>query len=162
VVFRGFLPSTNHVQIITDRRSQKVTQMAHQARGEICWYFPKTREQFRLAGNLLVVDAETAEPKLQAARTQMWQSISDVARSQFAGPPPDHPCDPMLPISDDAPEAISPLSPLLPLPTFCLVLLMPDRVDHLQLKGNPQLRHRYTSDRSHDQSQSWTMHSINP
>ncbi|MCA1991428.1 MAG: pyridoxamine 5'-phosphate oxidase family protein, partial [Coleofasciculus sp. S288] len=50
VVFRGFLDSTNQLKIITDTRSQKAEQIDHQPWGEVCWYFPKTREQFRLLG----------------------------------------------------------------------------------------------------------------
>ncbi len=153
VVFRGFLEGTNQIQVITDRRSQKICQIAHQSRGEACWYFPKTREQFRLAGLLRLVTAEETDSEWQAARTVLWQSISDAARSQFAAPPPDQPCT-------EAPETIvlDPPDALIPLDTFCLLLLAVDRVDHLQLRGNPQTRHWY----EHNDQHGWTMLAVNP
>ncbi|MFM7425627.1 MAG: pyridoxamine 5'-phosphate oxidase family protein, partial [Elainella sp.] len=55
VVFRGFLEPGNRLKLIADRRSQKIDQLAHQPWAEVCWYFPKTREQFRLSGTMAVV-----------------------------------------------------------------------------------------------------------
>ncbi|MEO8891182.1 MAG: pyridoxamine 5'-phosphate oxidase family protein, partial [Coleofasciculaceae cyanobacterium] len=52
VVFRGFLDETDQLKMITDFRSAKVEQIQQQVWGEACWYFPKTREQFRLSGKL--------------------------------------------------------------------------------------------------------------
>lgn len=152
VVFRGFREGTNQLQVITDRRSQKIQHIAHQPKAEVCWYFPKTREQFRLAGHLLVVDKDNCDPNLQAARSHLWQTISDAARSQFASPPPDQPWEPNQPVIPASPDT------LMPLDTFCLVLLLPDRVDHLELRGNPQTRHHYT----YDPHNGWAALAINP
>ena len=84
VVFRGFLENSNQLQIITDLRSDKVTDIRHQPWGEICWYFTKTREQFRIAGNLILIDSDYPESGLLQQRKQVWQKLSDSARSQFA------------------------------------------------------------------------------
>jgi hypothetical protein len=54
VVFRGFLEETNCLKFVTDIRSQKVEEINLYPWGEICWYFPKTREQFRIAGKLIL------------------------------------------------------------------------------------------------------------
>lgn len=40
-------------------------EIAHNPWAEVAWYFPDTREQFRLLGKLSVVNAATADEKLQ-------------------------------------------------------------------------------------------------
>jgi pyridoxamine 5'-phosphate oxidase len=50
-----------------------------------------------------------------------------------------------------------PPDPAVPLPTFCLLLLDPVAVDHLQLRGEPQSRDRYF-----ETSEGWKMESVNP
>ena len=141
VVFRGFLNDTNHLMIISDRRSQKTEQIYQNSGAEACWYFTKTREQFRISGLLTLVTADTSDLQLQKARTQLWQNISDNARIQFAWPQPKAPRE--LDCSTDlfdppAPEEKTPLD------TFCLLLLTPHRIDYLSLRGNPQDRRLYT------------------
>lgn len=152
VVFRGFLnDDQNQIKIITDRRSEKIQDIAHQAQAEICWYFTKTREQFRILGRLNLVMAGETDPELEQARRVTWHNLSDSARSQFAWP---HPAQPAA--SPSAFE-IEPPNPDLPLDEFCLLLLTPHKVDLLQLKGNPQQRFLYTQTNS-----AWQVRSVNP
>lgn len=54
------------------RRSQKVGEVAGNPWAEVAWYFPDSREQFRLLGRLSVVDAATADEKLQKVRRGAW------------------------------------------------------------------------------------------
>ncbi|NEO99172.1 MAG: pyridoxamine 5'-phosphate oxidase [Symploca sp. SIO2E9] len=153
VVFRGFLDKTNQLKIATDSRSQKTNQMKHQHWGEICWYFPKTREQFRLGGHLNLVTASNESQALREARQITWQELSDSARLQFAWPEPG-----VARVEDEA--AFSPLPPdrEQPLPNFCLLLLEPIQVDHLELQGNPQNRWLYRQQSSHQ----WLRQAVNP
>lgn len=155
VVFRGFLDPTNQIKIITDARSQKTAQILHQPWGEICWYFTKTREQFRLAGKLILVTADYPEQNLLLERQKTWQNISDAARLQFTCPDLEK-----IIYREDAEQAFSstPPSPDQPLPNFCLLLLNPEHVEHLELKGEPQHRWRYYL----DEAQSWCVEEINP
>lgn len=138
VVFRGFRRATNQVAIATDTRSEKVAHLAARPWGELCWYFPESREQFRLFGSFLAVGPGTAAPELQEERQRIWANLSEAARSQFAWPPPGQP-------HAGCPEAFAgpppPADP--PLATFCLLLLAPQRVDWLELRGEPQHRWRY-------------------
>ncbi|MGB7087541.1 MAG: Npun_F5749 family FMN-dependent PPOX-type flavoprotein, partial [Phormidesmis sp.] len=138
VVFRGFLAQSNQLMFISDRRSGKIAQIEHSAAAEACWYFTKTREQFRLSGQLIVVSSQTTQEDLQLARKQTWQKISDSARLQFAWPQPKAPRT-----SDD--DAFSPAAPSnqTPAVNFCLLLLMVNSVDYLELRGEPQRRHLY-------------------
>jgi pyridoxamine 5'-phosphate oxidase len=152
VVFRGFMQDTNTLTLITDARSEKVTHLAHQPWAEACWYFTESREQFRLTGTLLLVSAASPDEALQKARQQTWESLSDAARAQFTWPPSGQPRAPQTAFEAPAPH------PALPPEPFCLLLLSPKEVDHLELRGDPQTRTRYWL----VESDQWGMESINP
>jgi pyridoxamine 5'-phosphate oxidase len=71
VVHRGFFRGDEGVKIATDARSEKVRDLlaghtsaspASSSFAELAWYFPSTREQWRIAGRLsLVLDPAAAE-----------------------------------------------------------------------------------------------------
>lgn len=150
VVFRGFLEDTNSLKFVTDGRSDKVEQIDQHPWGEVCWYFPNTREQFRLFGSLTLVGAESEELSLSQARTATWQQLSEAARSQFSWPHPGEPRTEPFPETSPDPEV--------PVPHFQLLLLHPEQVDHLELRGEPQNRWLYQLS-SADQ---WSVAAINP
>ena len=151
IVFRGFLDGTNQLQFVTDARNEKVDQIDHCPWGEACWYFPKTREQFRLAGALSLVRADHVDPTLQQARQATWQALSDAARTQFAWAHPGKPQTDKNGFNVSVPDATTPL------PHFCLLLLEPHEVDHLELHGDPQNRWQHQHDGS-----DWFVQAINP
>ncbi len=153
VVFRGFFEDRDQLKFITDTRSQKPEQIEHQPWAEACWYFPKTREQFRILGSLTLVKADCPDTTLQQARQTTWKELSDAARLQFAWP---HPGQPKAELT-----AFEPPPPLShePLPNFCLLLLEPVQVDRLQLRGEPQNRTIYSWD---DGKQIWSTQEVNP
>lgn len=152
VVFRGFLADTNQLMMISDRRSEKTEQLQQNPNTEACWYFTKTREQFRLSGFVTVITASSAHPELAEARTRTWQNISDSARIQFAWPHPK--------ASRADSEAFTPEPPddQTPPDTFTLLLMTVHSVDHLELRGEPQSRHLYTK----DDSDLWQTALVNP
>jgi pyridoxamine 5'-phosphate oxidase len=152
VVFRGFLADSNQLMIISDRRSQKVPQIQQTSGAEICWYFPKTREQFRLSGLLSIVDQSDTNPQRQQAYLQTWQNLSESARTQFYWPPPGQPYDP----SGVIPEPSDGLDK--PAETFLLMLFEPSEVDHLELRSHPHHRHHYWC----DHEQQWQVEAVNP
>lgn len=152
VVFRGFLDdATNQLQLITDLRSDKINQIQQQPWAEVCWYFTKTREQFRITGMLELVTAES-DSFLQTARINLWQNLSDSARLQFVWPHPGQPRADQSAFTDSAaPDAAKPPD------NFGLVLLSPTAVDHLQLRGEPQNRDRYFL-----AGDDWQIEAVNP
>ncbi len=152
VVFRGFLEDTNQLKFVIDARSQKIDQIAQQPWAEACWYFPTTREQFRLTGSLTLVGADHPDSALQQARTSTWQELSDPTRIQFAWPHPGKPRADAAAFELPPPDASEPLS------DFCLLLLEPVQVDHLELRGEPQNRWLYC--RNGDRA--WSTQAINP
>ncbi|MEQ9354822.1 Npun_F5749 family FMN-dependent PPOX-type flavoprotein [Coleofasciculus chthonoplastes] len=151
VVFRGFFD--NHLKIITDARSHKVNQIYHNSGAEICWYFPNTREQFRLRGQLILIGEDYPELTLKNERQTTWQRLSDAARVQFAWSNPGEPR-----VESDPAFSQPPPDPEQPLPNFCLLLLEPIQVDHLELRGDPQNRSRYTQ----ECDRQWIKQAINP
>lgn len=153
LVFRGFLEDTNQLKFIIDSRSAKADQIQQQPWAEVCWYFPNTREQFRITGCLTLVGNDDCHQNLQPARISIWQELSDAARLQFAWP---HPGKPRV----KTPEAFAPPAPnpVQPLPNFYLLLLDPVQVDHLELQGEPQNRKFYHC----DENQEWFCEEINP
>lgn len=161
VVFRGFLDETNQLKFVTDLRSEKPEQIAYNPWAEVCWYFPTTREQFRLTGTLQLVTDQATDEKLQKARQMLWQELSDSARVQFAWGQPKQP-------RGDAKSFAPPLpSQIEPLPQFCLLLLDPIQVDHLELRGDPQNRRIYaisaeTSSEGTEKSGNWFDQAVNP
>jgi len=152
VVFRGFLEDTDQLKFVIDARSQKVEQILHQPWAEACWYFPETREQFRLAGGLRLVKADYPDTTLQQARQTTWQELSDAARLQFTLP------DSGKPRADAAAFELPPPDRNEPLPHFCLLLLEPMQVDHLELRGEPQNRSIYWR----NSNLTWSFQAINP
>ncbi|MGB5632283.1 MAG: Npun_F5749 family FMN-dependent PPOX-type flavoprotein [Waterburya sp.] len=153
VVFRGFLnEQDNRLKIITDSRSGKIQDLEHQTIAEICWYFTKTREQFRLTGNLQLVTATEEDHHLQQCRQNTWHNLSDAARSQFAWP------DPAQPVGEKSVFEVDSLDINSPLNNFCLLLLTPQKIDHLQLRGDPQRRCLYLL----QEDQTWSTQQVNP
>lgn len=156
VVFRGFLSAEargeDALRMITDLRSEKVHQVASSPACEMVWWFGKTSEQYRIAGELQLVGADYPPGELQAARRQQWGNLSDKAREQFYWTCPG--MEIALPVlegsdnngSEEIEEGGVNLSPiggrdasgkLLPPPdTFLLMLLWPTEVKYLRLTDN--------------------------
>ena len=154
VVFRGWLEPDSQLQFVVDRRSSKVQNLlaGSSNRAEVCWYFPTTREQFRISGTLELVTIESDVDSRSKARQAAWQQLSDGGRIQFAW------ATPGANRSQD-PAAFDPPSPdpQQPLANFCLLLLVPIAVDHLELRGEPQNRYSYEL-----VGGEWVVRSINP
>jgi len=164
VVFRGFMGEQKDwgetgaecetLSFITDSRSSKMKQGRE---AEVCWYFAPSREQFRLRGVMDCIEANSGMPKQAEDRVSMWRKISPAARKQFLWPNPGEErgetdeakdkkdFDDVEPSEADPPD------------TFVLVLLRPERVDHLQIKGFPQRRVVY--ERTGD---AWSEQKVNP
>jgi PPOX class probable FMN-dependent enzyme len=150
-VFRGFPPDRNALLFVTDVRSEKVSQLQVNPMAELCWYFTQTREQFRIAGEISVITAACGSPEATNLRQHLWEGLSAQARHQFTWPPPGRP-------HANSESKPMPTDPGHSLDTFAVLLLDPDRVDHLELRGNPQNRTRY--DRV--STANWQMQAINP
>ncbi|OQR80618.1 PPOX class FMN-dependent enzyme, alr4036 family [Achlya hypogyna] len=123
VVFRGFHDSSSLV-VITDARSAKMTQLQANPAFEAAWWLPQNGEQFRLAGNIKVVNRND---DTEGLRVQMWQRLRESMRQQFFWPQPGTPFeDTPLPVVTDP----------TPPDTFAVLLLVPSEVKYLRLHDN--------------------------
>ncbi len=152
VVFRGFLGDCHQITMVSDVRSAKFGGLESHPWAEVCWYFSRTREQFRLAGRLSVVREGIGDPALEEARREAWRGLSSATRQSYTWPEPGQPRDPLESYIGPEPDPASPL------PSFAMVVLDPDHVDHLELDGNPQNRWLYHRE---DEGR-WTSVEVNP
>lgn len=151
VVFRGFVDTD--LQMVTDGRSEKVQQIQAYPWAEVCWYFTVTREQFRIAGKLTLISPEDdiLDKDSKAIRLNAWCLLSAKARQQFYWPHPGQtniskaPLEPVRTVADHPPDS------------FYVLLLTPEQVDHLTLKGNPQERYIYRCSGGE-----WIVEAVNP
>jgi pyridoxamine 5'-phosphate oxidase len=149
VVFRGFLPESNAIAIITDQRSQKIEQIEQNGWAEICWYFPKTREQFRFAGMLHIVDATNPTESWHKAYHDTWQKLSETARAQFYGVAPGQPRDSGL--MEPEPQHASNTIP----DSFRLLVFEPEDLDYLDLTTHPHHHYHYWLEKAGSWQAQW-------
>jgi PPOX class probable FMN-dependent enzyme len=152
VVFRGFLDDIRKLVFTTDSRSAKRAEIEADPRGEICWYFPETREQFRVSGLLELVGPGSTDPALRQARADVWAELSDETRASFTWPSPREPRDDSARFPTSAPSAATPVE------NFLLMTLTATEVDHLELQGDTHHRWLYEADR-HGR---WSGREVNP
>jgi PPOX class probable FMN-dependent enzyme len=152
VVFRGFLGETDRLTAVTSVWSAKVRELDAAPWAEACWYFPMTREQFRLGGRAVVVREGTGDEAAQRARIDAWRALADATRQSYTWPTPGEPREPGVPFIESL------IDSEVPPPSFGLIVLDPVDVDHLELDGTPQNRWIYRRD---DLGQ-WTGREINP
>jgi pyridoxamine 5'-phosphate oxidase len=152
MAFRGLLEPFGRLQFTTDLRSTKIRQLEKLDWAEACWYFPLTREQFRLLGSIHVVGPDDPDPTLVQARLEAWRGLPDETRLTFAGQAPG------TPLAQPGPAAVKVHDLASPFPNFGLLLLDPGQVDHLQLASSPHDRRVYTRDAAGN----WSSRAINP
>jgi pyridoxamine 5'-phosphate oxidase len=154
LVFRGFAANSDSLIAHTDLRSEKITHIRVNSRGEICWYFSETREQFRLAGMIEIVATE--EHYLGEIRKQHWQELSSLARASYYQTTP---CTPFIGAQENNKKQITnEKMNVTPANTFALLMFKPSSVDHLSLKPTPQERtfHKLNA------ANNWRSERVNP
>ena len=158
VVYRGFLGETAKVTVVTDLRSSKVQELARNAAGEFAWYFPESREQFRIAGDLTVVTKDSSS--MQKERLDAWGRMSPNGRAQFLWPEPGFPqldenANKQTKQTFEVDEAAT-RDAKNAAENFCLVVMDVNEVDHLSLRSN----RRYVHVR--DENGEWGVTEVNP
>lgn len=161
VVFRGFLGESSKVTVVTDLRSSKIKEIEKNAAGEFAWYFPESREQFRIAGDLTVVTKDEESQTLQKDRTDAWGKMSLNGRAQFLWPTPGFPQMENVEKKSQAKQTFEVDDALIndaknAADNFCLVVMHVDEVDHLSLRSN----RRYVHVR--DEKGEWGVTEVNP
>ena len=137
VVFRGFTQSNGAIKLrmITDSRSEKAAHIKINPKCEMVWWFSKSSEQYRISGELELID-ESQLGELQNVRQSQWKEISDSAREQFYWMFPGQEFESseagvVPPGGRDQENKILP-----PPPNFSILFLNPSRVKYLCLRNN--------------------------
>ena len=143
------------VVVTTDTRSNKIGQLhamtatsqalglaspavahdpplAQTALTELTWWFPMTKEQYRLLSHTQLVTASHPSPSLLALRSQTWQHMSPPSRSQFEQPAPGSRKERTKQGDLDRYEAQHPSVDVVS-DNFALLLLYPLRCDYVYL-----------------------------
>ena len=172
VVFRGFLDrDQTKVTFVTDKRSKKVGDLTANKKCEICWYFPTSREQFRLRGFANVITNESTNDVDMKDRSISWKKMRPGARGQFSWPEPGQPRLPEHEEAYDVDRLIEDeheYENLWPkdnvLENFCLVTVDVNRIDHLELKGNKRYlyRRQQKNEENEEQENDWIVCEVCP
>ncbi len=145
LVFRGW-GGPAALDLLTDGRSAKGTELAVQPAVELCWLLPRARCQFRLRGVVLALPPEQE----QASRERHWQALTPAGRALWGWPPPGQPLDAAAAfpatLSDDTPVP----------EVFLLLRIALEQVDLLELGGQPHRRRRWRA------AMGWREESLNP
>jgi pyridoxamine 5'-phosphate oxidase len=142
-------PHSRYFQLATVNSSGQPTNRTVVFRG---FLDDQHNQQFRLTGQLQLITAQELNPDLQKARQATWQNLSDPARSQFSWPAPAQPMADKSAFEVEGNDAANPHD------NFCLLLLTPHRIDHLQLSSDPQQRFLYNL----QNDQTWMIQAVNP
>ncbi len=134
VVYRG-LTDDNQLVIISDTRSEKYKQLKANEHAHVCWYFAKSREQYRFGCTAACITWQSDSDLL----TLHWNKLSDAGKKQFMWG------EPGTPRNDGAALHIEGSFDEVP-PHFCVILLAVETVDYLSLRGNPQHREWHQKD----------------
>jgi len=151
------------MKMCTDLRSRKVAQNQQQPMAELVWWFPKTNEQYRIRGRLILVgqhdeDDQDVDTTLKNARKELWGNLSDPARESFLGsliPGERYGGEDTvtIPVGGRNEEDGKPVPPP---ENFLLMLLDPINVDYLLL-GRDQYRQADVRDMG-----KWSYERLNP
>jgi PPOX class probable FMN-dependent enzyme len=148
MVFRGF-GKQHCLFAVTDIRSDKVEDFKHQAQVQICWYFAKTREQYRLDCSVECI----TEGQIY---TEYWDKLSESAQLSFYAPAPKVPFDNSI----DAQEKESSTNKQNAISEhFAVIRFKPNFSDYLDLKSKPQQRELEQLEPSLNQ---WQLTRVNP
>lgn len=145
LVFRGWAGPAQ-LDLLSDGRSGKASELAGQPAVELCWLLPRARSQFRLRGRLIALPLEQERRE----RERHWQALSPGGRALWGWPPPGAPLERQAAF----PEALAEGTPV---PAhFLLLRVALSQVELLELKDHPHQRRRWQA------SQQWLEERLNP
>jgi hypothetical protein len=78
-------PNLNAAAVLVSLSTRvQVLETAANPAVEVCWYFPTSREQYRLSGVVDIAAADTGDAQLARAREAAWAAMSDAGAEQEA------------------------------------------------------------------------------
>jgi len=128
VVFRGW-SKTYEMEILTDKRSQKINELDLNNNVEICWFFSKAKCQFRLRGKSSLDEGKDT--------SRHWEQLTESSKSMWSWPSPGKS---FVSISKNDLESDKNIG----MPdNFSLLKIKVNHVDHLTLNKPIHIRKRW-------------------
>ena len=147
VVCRRISEEDGSVWIASDARSEKNEHSRESKVAELVIWLPQPREQFRLFGDVSVLDVRDES----GGRRQLWEDLTDATRAVFFWPTPGTPLvTDMDAFPKEAPAGEGPPE------TFEVLILRPTQVERLQLQPHPHCRTRWRAEKD------WKAEALNP
>lgn len=82
VSFKGFY-NNEQIKVVTELKTNKVQEINDNECCQICWYFPLSREQYRISCKAKLVTATNQETALLAERLKTWEDLSEERKKSF-------------------------------------------------------------------------------
>jgi pyridoxamine 5'-phosphate oxidase len=143
VIVRMFDAADDTLWISTDRRSEKMNQLAACPIAELVFWAPHERHQFRIRGAVTIVTSGVE-------RQEIWVGMKARSRAMFLWPAPGEPRNADQDFAKELPEDSA-------IPeTFVALSLKAVEVDSLELNETPHRRRRWRA------AENWQVESINP
>ena len=128
LVFRGW-SGADQLELYTDGRSSKTSELNHQPQVELCWLLRKARQQYRLRGTTAGIAPRDGDAQ--------WRSLSPSGRALWGWPQPGQPFDSEASFLPELPEDT-------PIPDHFLVMQISiQQVELLDLNHHPHQRLRW-------------------
>jgi hypothetical protein len=149
---------------------------------ELCWWLDEANVQFRISGHAVLATAASEDASLRAACEAVWARLGSSTRRTFTWPNPGEPSAPTTaqPTShaeaaaEEAGDTAGEIAGEIALgdANFCVLLVVPHRVDELRL-GGKQRRTLYTLEQDLERGgaaggalaplgTSWQVQDVNP
>jgi pyridoxamine 5'-phosphate oxidase len=145
LVFRGWAGDAT-LDLLSDARSAKAAELAHQPAVELCWLLPRARCQFRLRGAVQPLPP----PLEQQERQRHWQGLSPSGRAVWGWPTPGAALEADAPFPAELGDGVPPPDHLL------LLRIVLDQVELLELGAQPHRRRRWC------RTDGWAEQPLNP
>ena len=139
------LDEDGRLWLTTDSRSAKHAELSLRSNAAAAAWFPATREQFRFEGRVEML----GESSVGLERAKVWRTLTAETRATFQWPRPGEPR-----ASDG--EFVKSNEALDPPASFGVLLLRPEKVEHLNLKTHPHQRRCWRRDGQ------WSVRELNP
>lgn len=151
LVFRGW-GAASHLDLLTDGRSAKRTELQANPAVELAWLLPKARAQFRLRGQAQILPAAPASAEHQ----HHWQALTPGGRALWGWPEPGAPFS-------GAEAFPAELPPETQVPAnFVLLRIALHQVELLDLSAHPHRRRRWCAGDGDTDSNGWSETELNP
>lgn len=145
LVFRGWAGAAA-LDLLTDGRSAKASELQQQPAVELCWLLPRARCQFRLRGAVMLLAAGLEENE----RQRLWQELPPSARALWGWPEPGAPLEAGAVFPSEMGHEV-------PMPRhFQLLRIALLQVELLQLTDQPHRRSRWRLEGG------WVVELLNP